>query len=206
MNGVKEVKMILGPIFYSQLMEENYLVDIRKLFAYYRTLGEGAMQQVSEKNLFWQYDSDSNSIAIIVKHISGNMLSRWTNFLSSDGEKQWRDRDSEFEYDLGSQKELMGVWNKGWDCLFDTLDSLQPSDLQKTIYIRNTGHSVSEAINRQLAHYAAHIGQIIFLAKMLSKEKWQSLSIPRGASKDFNKVKFSKNTENQHFTDDLTST
>jgi len=197
--------MILGPIFYLQLMEENYLVDIRKLFAYYKTLGEGAMQQVSEKDLFWQYDSNSNSIAIIVKHISGNMLSRWTNFLSSDGEKKWRDRDNEFDYDLGSQKELMGVWNKGWDCLFDTLDSLQPSDLQKTIYIRNTGHSVSEALNRQLAHYAAHIGQIIFLSKMISKEKWQSLSIPKGASKDFNKVKFSKNTINQHFTDDLTS-
>jgi len=205
MNGVNEVDMILGPIFYFQFMEENYLVDIRKLFAYYKTMGEGAMQQVSDKDLFWQYDSNSNSIAIIVKHISGNMLSRWTNFLSSDGEKQWRDRDNEFEYELGSQKELMGVWNKGWDCLFAALDSLQPSDLQKTIYIRNTGHSVSEALNRQLAHYAAHIGQIIFLAKMISKEKWQSLSIPKGASKDFNKIKFSKNIENQHFTDDLTS-
>jgi len=168
-------------------------------------LGERAIKQVSEKDLFWQYDSNSNSIAIIVKHVSGNMLSRWTNFLSSDGEKKWRDRDSEFDYDLGSQKELMGVWNKGWDCLFDALDSLQPSDLQKTIYIRNTGHSVSEALNRQLAHYAAHIGQIIFLSKMITKEKWQSLSIPKGASKDFNKVKFSKNTINQHFTDDLTS-
>ncbi|MDN3642474.1 DUF1572 family protein [Lutimonas halocynthiae] len=203
--GSVKVKKTLGLIFYLKRMEENYLMDIRKLFAYYKALGEGAMQQVSEKDLFWQYDSNSNSIAIIVKHISGNMLSRWTNFLSSDGEKKWRDRDSEFDYDLGSQKELMGVWNKGWDCLFDALDSLQPSDLQKIIYIRNTGHSVSEALNRQLAHYAAHIGQIIFLSKMISKEKWQSLSIPKGASKDFNKVKFSKNTENQHFTDDLTS-
>jgi len=202
--GSVKVKKTLGPIFYLQFMEENYLVDIRKLFAYYKALGEGAMQQVSEKDLFWQYDSNSNSMAIIIKHISGNMLSRWTNFLSSDGEKQWRDRDGEFEFDLGSQKEVMEVWNKGWDCLFDTLDSLHPSDLQKTIYIRNTGHSVSEALNRQLAHYATHIGQIIFLAKMISKEKWQSLSIPKGASKDFNKVKFSKNTENQHFTDDLT--
>ena len=187
-------------------MEENYLVDIRKLFAYYKALGEGAMQQVSEKDLFWQYDSHSNSIAVIVKHLSGNMLSRWTNFLGSDGEKQWRDRDGEFEYDSGSQKELMEVWSKGWDCFFDTLDSLQPSDLQKTIYIRNTGHSVSEALNRQLAHYAVHIGQIIFLAKMISKEDWQSLSIAKGASKDFNKAKFSKNTKNQHFTDDLSST
>jgi len=204
--GSVKVKKTLGLIFYLKRMEENYLVDIRKLFAYYKALGEGAMQQVSEKDLFWQYDSNSNSMAIIIKHISGNMLSRWTNFLSSDGEKQWRDRDGEFEFDLGSQKEVMEVWNKGWDCLFDTLDSLHPSDLQKTIYIRNTGHSVSEALNRQLAHYATHIGQIIFLAKMISKEKWQSLSIAKGASKDFNKAKFSKNTENQHFTDDFTST
>ena len=162
------------------------------------------MQQVHGKDLFWQYDSNSNSIAIIVKHLSGNMRSRWTNFLSSDGEKKWRDRDGEFEYELGSELELMEVWNKGWTCLFDTLDNLNPSDLQKTIYIRNTGHSVSEALNRQLAHYSSHIGQIIFISKMIKKEKWQSLSIAKGNSKDFNNEKFSKNTENKHFTDDLT--
>ena len=165
--GSVKVKKTLGPIFYLQFMEENYLVDIRKLFAYYKTLGEGAMQQVHGKDLFWQYDSNSNSIAIIVKHLSGNMRSRWTNFLSSDGEKKWRDRDGEFEYELGSELELMEVWNKGWTCLFDTLDNLNPSDLQKTIYIRNTGHSVSEALNRQLAHYSSHIGQIIFISKMI---------------------------------------
>ena len=184
-------------------MEENYLIDIRKLFQYYKTLGEGAMKQVSDKDLFWQCDIHSNSIAIIVKHISGNMLSRWTNFLSTDGEKDWRDRDGEFENDLGSQKELMLSWNKGWDCLFNTLDSLQATDLQKTIYIRNSSHSVSEALNRQLAHYASHIGQIVFLAKLVTKEKWQSLSIEKGASKSFNKAIIAKNNRNQHFTDDL---
>ena len=107
-------------------------MDIRKLFAYYKALGEGAMQQVSEKDLFWQYDSNSNSMAIIIKHISGNMLSRWTNFLSSDGEKQWRDRDGEFEFDLGSQKEVMEVWNKGWDCFLNyrkVIAQIEKSDL-----------------------------------------------------------------------------
>jgi len=195
--------MILTPFFIFNFMEENYLIDIRKLFQYYKTLGEGAMKQVSDKDLFWQCDIHSNSIAIIVKHISGNMLSRWTNFLSTDGEKDWRDRDGEFENDLGSQKELMLSWNKGWDCLFNTLDSLQATDLQKTIYIRNSSHSVSEALNRQLAHYASHVGQIVFLAKLVTKEKWQSLSIEKGASKSFNKAIIAKNNRNQHFTDDL---
>lgn len=185
-------------------MEENYLIDIRKLFHYYKGLGERAMDQVSDKDLFWNYDSNSNSIAIIVKHISGNMLSRWSYFLNSDGEKDWRDRDSEFEYDIGSRKELLEVWNKGWECLFNTLDDLKPSDMSSIVYIRNNGHSVSEALNRQLAHYASHIGQIIFLSKMITKDEWQTLSIAKGASKEFNSVSFSKNTRNQHFTDDLT--
>lgn len=166
-------------------------------------MGEAAIEQVSEKELFWQYDLNSNSIAIIVKHMSGNMLSRWTNFLNTDGEKEWRDRDGEFEYELSNRKELMEIWTKGWDCLFDTMDSLNSSDMQKIVHIRNTGHTVSEAMNRQLAHYASHVGQIVFLAKMIRKEEWLSLSISKGASKEFNKVKFSRNTKNQHFTDDL---
>lgn len=193
----------LRPHFYLELMEEHYLIDIKKLFDYYKTLGEGAMKQVSDKELFWQYEQNSNSIAIIVKHISGNMLSRWTDFLDSDGEKDWRERDSEFENTLESRKELMDIWDKGWNCLFDTLNNLKSNDLQRTIYIRNTGHSVSEALNRQLAHYAAHVGQIIFIAKMISKGNWETLSIAKGASNDFNNKKFSKDAENQHFTDDF---
>lgn len=184
-------------------MEENYLIDIKKLLAYYKSLGEDAMKQVGDEELFWQYEENSNSIAIIVKHVSGNMLSRWTNFLNSDGEKETRDRDGEFEYTIGSRKELMTIWDQGWDCLFNTLNELNPNDLQKTIYIRNTGHLVSEAINRQLAHYAMHVGQIIFIAKILTKDKWQSLSIAKGASDGFNKKKFSEATKNQHFTDDF---
>jgi len=196
--------MSLGPIFCLQIMEESYLIDIRKLFQYYQSLGEGAMSQVSDKDLFMKYDPNSNSIAVIVKHISGNMLSRWTNFLNSDGEKDWRDRDGEFEYDIGSRKELMEVWNRGWDCLFSTLNGLEPSDMSSIVYIRNSGHSVSEALNRQLAHYASHIGQIVFLSKMIAKDKWQTLSIAKGASKEFNKASFSNTKRNQHFTDDVT--
>ncbi len=185
-------------------MEEAYLKDIIKLFEYYRILGEKAMEQVEEEDLFWKSDPNSNSIAVIVKHISGNMLSRWTDFLSSDGEKEWRDRDSEFETDLKSKSELMEIWNKGWGCLFSTLNMLKGSDMTRTVYIRNTGHSVSEAINRQLAHYASHIGQIVILAKMIKKEAWLSLSIPKGSSSDFNKSMFSRDLKNNHFTDDLT--
>ncbi|MGI9531975.1 DUF1572 family protein [Lutimonas sp.] len=184
-------------------MEENYLNDIKKLFDYYKMLGERAMKQVPEEKLFWQHDENSNSIAIIVKHISGNMLSRFTDFLSSDGEKDWRDRDFEFESGGGSRKELDEIWGKGWECLEASLNELQTEDLQKTIFIRNTGHTVSEAINRQLAHYASHIGQIIFLAKLILKSDWKTLSIAKGASKEFNARKFSDKTRHQHFTDDF---
>lgn len=161
------------------------------------------MAQVSEKELFWRNDPSTNSIAIIVKHLSGNMLSRWTNFLGSDGEKNWRDRDSEFESKISSRESLMMTWEEGWNCLLKTLEELKPVDMQKTIYIRNTGHTVSEALNRQLAHYASHIGQIIILGKIMRKEEWVSLSIPKGASKEFNEKKFSKEVKNQHYTDDL---
>ena len=185
-------------------MEEAYLKDVSKLFEYYRILGEKAMDQVEENDLFWKFDPHSNSIAVIVKHLAGNMLSRWTDFLNSDGEKTWRDRDSEFEADLTTKKQVIETWNTGWDSLFSALNKLKGSDMTKTIYIRNTGHSVSEAINRQLAHYAAHVGQIVLLAKMIKKEAWQSLSIPKGGSNDFNKSMFSRDLKNNHFTDDLT--
>lgn len=184
-------------------MEEKYLIDIKKLFNYYKTLGEGSIKQVTDEELFWKYDVHSNSIAIIVKHVSGNMLSRFTDFLHTDGEKEWRDRDSEFEFISGSREELIRMWDKGWDCLLSTLNELEAKDLNKIIYIRNTGHTVSEALNRQLAHYASHIGQIIFLGKMIRKADWKTLSIAKGASKDFNSKKFSSKTRNQHFTDDI---
>jgi hypothetical protein len=130
------------------------------------------------------------------------MLSRWTDFLTSDGEKEWRDREAEFDNDIESRSGLMQKWNEGWKCLFDTLNSLSDNDLDKTIYIRNQGHSVMEAINRQLAHYPYHVGQIVYIAKM-STEKWNSLSIPRGDSKKFNEEKFSKPKHNEHFTEEF---
>ena len=131
------------------------------------------------------------------------MLSRWTDFMTTDGEKAWRNRDKEFECDFKSKAELLEVWNKGWDCLFNVINTLTNEDLKKEIYIRNMGHSVTEAINRQLAHYPYHIGQIVFLGKMIQSSNWESLSIPKGKSTNYNKDKFSKPKRKAHFTDDL---
>ena len=166
-------------------------------------LGEKTFQQIPDEKLFWQYNEDSNSIAIIVKHLWGNMLSRWTDFLTTDGEKEWRDRESEFDNDLSSRQELISKWEEGWDCFLTTLKSLTPEDLGKIIYIRNQGHTVMEAINRQLAHYPYHVGQIVFIGKMVCENNWTSLSIPKGNSKAFNQEKFSKPKHQEHFTDEF---
>ncbi|MGZ3930966.1 MAG: DUF1572 domain-containing protein [Bacteroidia bacterium] len=181
---------------------ENYLESIKKQFLYYKSLGQKAMDQVPDEKLFWQYNMESNSIAIIVKHLSGNMLSRWTDFLTSDGEKEWRQRDGEFENDIQTRDDLMKVWNKGWDCLEHTLNSLTADDLTKTVYIRNQGCTAADAINRQLAHYPYHIGQIVFIAKMIEDGKWKSLSIPKNQSAAYNSEKFSQPKEMKHFTDE----
>lgn len=184
------------------MMQNNYLESMRKQFEFYKLLGERAMAQVPDEKLNWQYNEDSNSIATIVKHLWGNMLSRWTNFLTADGEKEWRDRDAEFENDITTREQLMNKWNEGWKCLLDALNSLTAGDLGKIIYIRNQGHTVMEAINRQLAHYSYHVGQIVFLAKMCADD-WVSLSIPKGNSKVFNKKMFSQPPSRGHFTDDF---
>jgi hypothetical protein len=182
-------------------MEDNYLESVIKQMAYYKMLGEKTFGQIPDEKLFWQYNEDSNSIAVIVKHLWGNMLSRWTDFLTSDGEKEWRDRESEFDNDLTTRQELLNKWDEGWDCFLNTLKALSPEDLGKTIYIRNQGHTVMEAINRQLAHYPYHVGQIVFIGKMVCENGWTSLSIPRGNSKAFNQEKFSKPKHQEHFTD-----
>lgn len=175
----------------------DYIVSTRKQFDYYKMLGEKTFTQVSDEQLFWQYNEESNSIAMIVKHLWGNMLSRWTDFLTSDGEKEWRQRDAEFENDITTREELLNKWNEGWNCLFSALDSLTTDDLSKVIYIRNQGHSVVEAINRQLAHYPYHVGQIVFIGKMVCDANWTSLSISKGNSKVFNEDMFArKNTPN----------
>lgn len=182
-------------------MKEDYLESVKKQFLYYKMLGEKSIEQTPDNKLFWQYNSDSNSISIIVKHLWGNMLSRWTDFLTTDGEKPWRDRDAEFENDVKDRNELLKKWNEGWECFLNTLNSLKPDDLERIIYIRNQGHTVMEAINRQLAHYSYHVGQIVFIAKMANKD-WKSLSIPKNESKNYNAEKFSEEKSRKHFTDE----
>lgn len=166
----------------SALLLESY----RKRFLSYKELGEKAMLQLSDEQLHWKPDANSNSIAVIVKHMSGNMLSRFTDFLDSDGEKPWRERDAEFEESNWSKEELLEKWNLGWHCLMNALDSLKAEDLAKTVTIRSEPHSVVDALNRQLAHYPYHVGQIVYIAKALKGNDWNSLSIPKGSSQAFN--------------------
>ena len=184
-------------------MQNDYLQSSIKQFEYYKMLGEKTFAQLSDEALFWQYNEESNSIATIVKHLWGNMLSRWTDFLTSDGEKEWRKREEEFENDITTRKEMMDKWNEGWQCLFNTLNLLTDNDLDAIIYIRNMGHSITEAINRQLAHYPYHVGQIVFIGKMASENKWNSLSIPRGKSKEYNAEKFANPKHKEHFTNEF---
>ncbi len=181
----------------------SYLKSVKKQFEYYKMLGEKTFEQIPTEKLFWQLNNESNSIAMIVKHLNGNMLSRWTNFLITDGEKKWRKRDEEFYNDIKTKQELLSKWNEGWQCLFNAINSLTEKDFEKEIYIRNMGHSISEAINRQLTHYPYHIGQIVFIGKIIQNEDWNSLSIPKGKSKEYNNEKFSKSKRKEHFTDDL---
>jgi len=181
---------------------ESYLESVKKQFLYYKMLGEKSIDQLEPQQLFVSVNEDTNSIATIIKHISGNMLSRWTDFLTSDGEKEWRNRDVEFENDLQSKEEVLEVWNKGWDCFLGALNGLNPEQLSDIIYIRNEGHTVIEAINRQLAHYPYHVGQIVFYAKQLKNGDWDSLSIPKNKSGNYNAEKFAKEKEIKNFTDD----
>lgn len=180
---------------------ESYLESTRKQFLYYKTLGEKAMAQLEAEQLFYSPDEDTNSIAVIVKHLQGNMLSRWTDFLTSDGEKEWRNRDDEFIDTYADKDALMSGWEQGWQCLFTALDTVTPENLDSIIYIRNEGHTVVEAINRQLAHYPYHIGQIVFYAKMLKQTAWDSLSIPKNNSAQYNSGKFAQEKAIRNFTD-----
>ncbi|SHJ04666.1 Protein of unknown function [Arenibacter nanhaiticus] len=181
----------------------SYLNSVKKQFEYYKSLGEKTMDQLPDEMLFWIPTTESNSIAMIVKHLHGNMRSRWTDFLTADGEKDWRNRAAEFNNDTTAKPAAMAQWNQGWECLFNALDALKENDLERVVYIRNMGHTVIEAINRQLCHYSYHIGQIVFLGKMIQNQKWQPLSIPKEASEQYNSDKLSKGKRTQHFTDDL---
>jgi uncharacterized damage-inducible protein DinB len=165
----------------------SYVEDSTAIFQYYKKLAERAIQQVSDDQLVAVLDGESNSIAVIVKHMAGNMRSRWTDFLTSDGEKPGRDRDEEFSSPPPTREALLELWEDGWQRLLGTLESLSDADLGRTITIRREAHSVMQAINRQVAHYSYHCGQIVFLAKHLCHDRWQNLSVPRGASTDFNR-------------------
>jgi uncharacterized damage-inducible protein DinB len=165
----------------------SYLKDSTDLFRYYKKLGERAMAQCSDEALFTILDTESNSIAIIVKHMAGNMRSRWTDFLTTDGEKPDRNRDTEFDEPPRTRTELMELWERGWKLLLSALEPLSDADLTRTITIRTEPHSVTQAINRQIAHYSYHVGQIVFLSRHFAGEKWQTLTIPKRKSAEFNR-------------------
>jgi hypothetical protein len=164
----------------------HYLEEMKRQFRGHKRMGETAMAQLEDKDFFVSLDPESNSVAALVKHIAGNARSRFTDFLSSDGEKPDRFRDQEFEVSAKTTRaEVLGWWEQAWTHVFSALDSLQPEDVQRTVTIRNEPHTVMQALNRALAHYAQHTGQIVFLAKHLRSSRWQTLSIPRGKSEDY---------------------
>ncbi|MBK8521398.1 MAG: DUF1572 family protein [Ferruginibacter sp.] len=173
-------------------LENEFLKSAVKRLAYYKELGDKTFAQLKEEDFHFTPNAESNSIALIIQHMAGNMLSRWTGFLTTDGEKEWRNRDTEFEEQHLTKAELIILWQKGWDCLFNSLHTLTEEDLLKTIYIRSEGLLVIDAINRQMAHYPYHVGQIIYLAKVIKNEDWQNLSIAKGHSNQFNKQMHTK--------------
>ncbi len=165
----------------------SYLEDALEVFRYYKRLAERAMKQVADEDLFKTLDHEANSIAIIVKHMTGNMRSRWTDFLTTDGEKPSRNRDSEFVDPPATRAALLADWEDGWTRVFGALEPLTDADLGRKVAIRGEAHSVMQAVNRQLAHYPHHVGQIVLLAKHFACDRWQSLSVPRNQSAEFNR-------------------
>jgi len=181
---------------------KSYLQSVIRQFEYYENLGMRTMEQLTDSELLKEPVPGVNSVSVIVKHLHGNMLSRWTDFLNTDGEKAFRDRDGEFEQTLSNRKEIYAAWQEGWGLLLKTIENLDEADLEKVVYIRNQGHSVVEAINRQLCHYSYHIGQVVFLGKIFKGNGWESLSIPKNQSIAYNADKFSREKSKGHFTDD----
>ena len=174
---------------------QNYSADALQSFRNYKKLAEKAIEQIDNEQFFETIDVESNSVAVIVKHVAANLLSRWTDFLTSDGEKDFRDRDAEFEMIGDTRESLMRFWEDGWQTLFDNIEPLTVDDFSKTITIRGESHTIVEAINRQLTHYAYHIGQIVFLAKHLKSVEWKNLSVPRNRSGQFNQFLANKQKE-----------
>jgi len=177
-SGREERKAMVGEVFLEAAIAKHTAQ---------RDLAERAIAQLSDEKLHQPLDENTNSVAIIMKHMAGNMLSRWTDFLTTDGEKDWRNRDSEFVDDFHSRDELMAFWQRGWDCLFSTLNALTAADLTRTVRIRGQPHNVIEAIHRGLDHYGYHVGQIVLVARVLAKDDWTTLTIPRGESQEYNR-------------------
>jgi hypothetical protein len=171
---------------------KSFLQSAIKRLSYYKDLGDKTLEQLNDADLHFTPNEESNSIAIIIQHVGGNMLSRWTDFLTTDGEKEWRNRDTEFEEQHLTKQQLVDFWQKGWSCCLATLSNLTEDDLLKTIYIRSEGLLVIDAINRQLAHYPYHVGQIIYLAKIIKNKYWQNLSIAKGNSAEYNQQMHTK--------------
>ncbi len=169
------------------MLEQIFLQSVIKRFTTYKDLGDKTFAQLEDKDFHFVPNEESNSIAVIIQHMHGNMLSRWTDFLTSDGEKTWRQRDAEFEEANLTKENLLKLWEDGWTCMFNALNALTEHDLQKTIFIRDEALSVTDAIHRQLAHYPYHVGQIIYAARIIKNKNWKNLSIPRGESAAFNK-------------------
>lgn len=171
-------------------LDQNFLESIKNEFVKYKILGEKTIEQLNIEQLNWKPNQTSNSIANIVTHLHGNMLSRWTNFLEEDGEKVWRKREQEFEFSAMTKDQLLDLWHEGWKCLFNAIDTAAQIDLATIIYIRNQPHTIIEGLHRQLTHYPHHVGQIVYIGKMLLDLNWQSLSIPKGGTEEFNRKLF----------------
>ena len=166
----------------------EFLQSAKKRFKEYKGLADKTFDQLNDDEMIWKPNEASNSIAVIIKHMHGNMLSRWTNFLTEDGEKEWRKRDDEFEEETISKQQLLGLWEEGWNVFLDTLESLKEQDLLKTITIRNQPLLVIDAVNRQMAHYSSHVGQIIYIGRLIKADQWETLSIPKKGPEQFNQV------------------
>ncbi len=180
---------------------DSFLSNSITMFTYYKTLGDKTFEQLSEERMFWQSSKHDNSIALIVKHMWGNMMSRWTNLFTEDGEKEWRRREEEFQLeDIQTKEEVLNLWEEGWSCLFSALNNIEPANYQQLIYIRSKGHTILEAVQRQLTHYSYHVGQIVYLGKMIQGQHWESLSIAKGDSKKFTENSQSKGQRREHFT------
>lgn len=173
---------------------QHYLNNVKREFLRYKSVGDATLEQLEETELHWSPNAGDNSIALIVKHLHGNMLSRWTNFLEEDGEKAWRDREQEFTTPPTDKKAILELWEEGWKVLFMAMDKMDSDTVEKPIKIRGEVHTPIEALNRQLAHYSSHVGQIVYLGKSIKGTNWKSPSIPKGGSEDFNKSMFSNNS------------